>query len=173
MDVWLNPRKLVNMFPRPVSPRVCLLQDWCLPRRGIGQSSSTDSSPYVTTGFNENDNVSHIFSGRSQLIGIEGSHRESATQDTSRTEFQPQVFQQQDRQYPFDHQKRTGELKASPCMSRRLCPIRSILMTLEQGQSISREAQPRPRNPFVANRLLIAVGLDSLPLGNQAYLDST
>lgn len=160
------------MFQRPVSPCPCFFRDWCSPRHGIGQDSSIDSSPDATRAFNENNNIRNVLSSRAQLIEIGEPHRGSAAQDYSRNEFQPQVFQQEDRQKSYDQQQRTGELKASPCMSRLRFLPESILMMLEQGQSISREAQPKPRNPFVANRLPIAVGPDSLSLRNQAYLDS-
>ena len=173
MDIWLNTRKLVKMLQRPVSPCPYFFRDWCLPRHGKGQDSSIDSSPDVTRTFNEKNNIPSVFSSRSQLIEIEESHRGSATRDSSRNEFQPQAFQHQDRQNPFDQQQRTGELKGSPCMSKLVHLTNCKLMMLEQGQSISREVQLRPRNSFVANRLPIAVGPDSLSLGNQAYLDST
>ena len=70
------------------------------------------------------------------------------------------MLQQQDFPKANNPHQRTGEVNAGPCMSEFRFVMGLILMRLEQGQPITRKALPRPRNPFVANRLLTAVSPD-------------
>ena len=98
---------------------------------------------------------------------MELSHQGSVEQNSLQNESQLQVFQQQNL---YDQQQRAGEVNAGPCTSKLRFVMELILMRLEQGQSISRTALPRPWNPSVANRLLTAVSPNFRSLKNLAYL---
>ena len=99
------------------------------------------------------------------------SHQGFLGKDSFKHESQPQVFQQQDLQKANYQRQRAGEVNAGPCMSQLQFVMGLILMRPEQGQITIRKAPPRPRNPFVANRLLTAVSPDFVP--SRTWLTST
>ena len=146
-------------------------RDQCLPRHCIGKKSSIDNSPDASRALLKNTNYSDVVAGRLQSNEMELSHQESAAQDPFQDESQPQVFQQQTLHKAKDQQQRVGEVNAGSCMSKLPFVMKLTLMRLDQGQSISRTALPRPWNPFDANRLLTAVSPIFVP--SRIWLTST
>ena len=148
-------------------------RDQCLPRHCKGRNSSVNTSPDATRACLNNTNCSDVLARRLQSNEMELSHQGSAAQDSFQHESQPQVFQQQTPQKANYQQQRAGEVNAGHCMSKLRFIMELILMRLDQGQSISRTALPRPWNLFVASRLLTAVSPDFRSLKRLAYPDST
>ena len=138
-------------------------QDHCLPRHCIGKKSSTDTDPDATRAISYNTSSSDVLARRPQAREMESSNQGSTAQDSSQHHFHSQVSQQKNLQKASDQHPRAGDVNAGSCMSKIKVRHSLILMRLGQGQIISREALLRPRNPFVANRLLMAVSPDLDP----------